>query len=397
MFASTIGSAESQAKGQKLQNKVFTAIGLMSGTSMDGIDLALIRTDGRNFVETGAWASVTYTPAQRAILRQAVDEAVELNDRNARHGILAAAEAMVTASYAQIVSEFLAAGRITASDIDVVGFHGQTVLHRPDLQLTVQLGDGAALAQMLKIPVVYDMRAADIAAGGQGAPLVPVFHQALAKAAKLDGPVAIVNLGGVGNITYVDGEEDPIAFDTGPGNALIDDEMRLRFGEDYDEDGRIGGQGQVNQSALNILMAHPYFKASLPKSLDRNAFSRESVVTLANEEAIATLTAFTAEALRAAQRLLPKPPKLWVIAGGGALNPTLMTMISNRLAAKVIVADDLGWSAQLMEAQAWAYLAVRSVMGSALTFPTTTGVQRPLTGGVISFPEKEFQSRKRHL
>ncbi len=353
---------------------------------MDGIDLALIRTDGLGFVETGSWASCSYTPAQRTILRQAIEEAVELKDRNARPGVLAAAEAMITGAHAQIVSEFLAAGNIRASDIDVVGFHGQTVLHRPDQRLTVQLGDGAALAQMLKIPVVYDMRAADIAAGGQGAPLVPVFHQAFVRAAKLDGPVAVVNLGGVGNITYIDGDHDPIAFDTGPGNALIDDEMRLRFGQDYDEDGRIGGQGQVNQTALSTLLSHSYFKAPLPKSLDRNAFSREPVAALANEEAIATLTAFTAESLRAAQKLLPKPPKLWVIAGGGALNPTLLAMISNRVSAKVVIADDIGWPAQLMEAQAWAYLAVRSLKGLPLTFPTTTGVPVAMTGGVVSHP-----------
>jgi anhydro-N-acetylmuramic acid kinase len=369
-----------------LAEKIYTAIGLMSGTSMDGIDLALIKTDGLGFVEKGPWACVSYTPAQRAILRQAIDEAVALTNRDVRTGVLAAAEAMITAAHAQIVSEFLAAGHMQSADIDVVSFHGQTVLHRPDQRLTVQLGNGSALAQMLKIPVVYDMRAADIAAGGQGAPLVPVFHQALVIAAKIEGPVVVVNLGGVGNITYIDGDADPIAFDTGPGNALIDDEMRLRFGTDYDEDGRVGGQGQVNQSALGKLMAHPYFTAVLPKSLDRNAFSREVVSGLANEEAIATLTAFTAESLRAATMLLPKPPKLWVIAGGGALNPNLMAMISNRTNAKVVIADDIGWPAQLMEAQAWAYLAVRSLKGLPLTFPSTTGVPMPLTGGVVSNP-----------
>ena len=265
---------------------------------MDGIDLALIKTDGDGSIEQGPWASRSYTPVQRGILRQALDEATHLTDRIARPGVLAAAETMITAAHAEIVAEFLAAAHMRASDIDVIGFHGQTVLHRPDQGLTVQLGDGQALAQMLKIPVVHDMRAADIAAGGQGAPLVPAFHQALVKAAKLEGPVAVVNLGGVGNITYIDGDNDPIAFDTGPGNALIDDEMRLRFGIDYDEDGKISGNGQVNQLALATLMTHPYFVAPLPKSLDRNAFDRAPVAGLANEEAIATLTAFTAESLR---------------------------------------------------------------------------------------------------
>ncbi|MGL4404388.1 MAG: anhydro-N-acetylmuramic acid kinase, partial [Notoacmeibacter sp.] len=237
-----------------------------------------------------------------------------------------------------------------------------------------------------KIPVVYDMRAADIAAGGQGAPLVPVFHQAIILAANLEMPVAVVNLGGVGNITYVDQGREPIAFDTGPANALIDDEMRLRFGLNFDEGGKFGGQGQVNQAALAQMMSDPYFFAPLPKSLDRNAFSREPVAHLSNQEAIATLTAFTAETLRAATSLLPNLPKTWVIAGGGTLNSTLLDMISNRTNAQIIVADDLGWPAQLMEAQAWAYLAVRSIKGLPLTFPTTTGVPIALTGGELVRP-----------
>jgi anhydro-N-acetylmuramic acid kinase len=375
---------------EKLPAKMYTAIGLMSGTSMDGIDLALIKTDGMGSVETGACASVSYTPAQRGILRQAMDQAVDLTSRFARPGVLAAAEAMVTAAHAQIVAEFLAARHMTAGDIDVIGFHGQTVLHRPQNRLTVQLGDGAALAQMLKIPVVYDMRADDVAAGGQGAPLVPVFHQALVqsspKEAKPEGPVAVVNLGGVGNVTFIDGENDPIAFDTGPGNALIDDEMRLRFGLDYDQDGRVGGQGQVSQKALAALLANPFFTAPWPKSLDRNAFRRDPVAALAHEEAIATLTAFTAESLRAAITLLLAPPVLWVVAGGGALNPTLVSMITNRIGAQVLTADQLGWQAQHMEAQAWAYLAVRSLKRLPLTFPSTTGVPFPMTGGVMIKP-----------
>jgi anhydro-N-acetylmuramic acid kinase len=283
-----------------LTKQIHTVIGLMSGTSLDGIDLALIKTDGEAFIERGPWATRSYSAQQRSILLEALEAAKTLESRHDRPGILAAAETMITAAHAEIVAEFLASGDIDPNSIDLIGFHGQTVLHRPQIGLTVQLGNGQALADMVGIPVVYDMRANDMVAGGQGAPLVPVFHQAIVETSNLAGPVAVLNLGGVGNLTYIDGDNDPLAFDTGPGNALIDDEMRLRFGRDYDEDGVIGGQGQVNQTALSILMSNPYFKATLPKSLDRNAFSREPVAALAAEEAVATLTAFTAASIQAA-------------------------------------------------------------------------------------------------
>jgi anhydro-N-acetylmuramic acid kinase len=365
---------------------LYTAIGLMSGTSMDGIDLAMIETDGEDVVRPGAWAGFTYAPAQRDLLRRALAEATALTDRADRPGVLAQAEALVTAAHAQVVGEFMSAGMIPASDVDVIGFHGQTVLHRPEQRLTVQIGDGQALAQMVRVPVCFDMRAADVAAGGQGAPLVPVFHRALVRASDLVGPVCVLNLGGVGNLTYVDGDADPIAFDTGPGNALIDDEMMRRFGVDMDEDGAVGAQGQVDHAALTALMADSYFSRHWPKSLDRNHFRRSVVMALAAQEAVATLTAFTADSIRAAERHLPKVPATWVICGGGAFNPTLLQMIADRVSGEVVTADAVGWSAKLMEAQAFAYLAVRALRGLPLTFPTTTGCPAPMTGGVIAMP-----------
>jgi anhydro-N-acetylmuramic acid kinase len=365
---------------------LYTAIGLMSGTSMDGVDLALVDTDGEDVVRPGAWASRDYTPAQRDLLRRALADATALTSRDDRPGALAEAEAMVTAVHAQVVGEFMSAGMIPASDIDVIGFHGQTVLHRPADRLTVQIGDGAALARLARVPVAFDMRAADVAAGGQGAPLVPGFHRALVRAAGLPGPVAVLNLGGVGNLTFVDGDADPIAFDTGPGNALIDDEMLLRFGKPYDEDGETGGAGQVDPAALARLMSDSYFSKNWPKSLDRNHFRRSAVMGLAAPEAVATLTAFTAETIRAAEALLPKPPVLWVVCGGGAFNPTLVGMIADRVQGEVTTADAVGWSAKLMEAQAFAWLAVRCLRGLPLTFPTTTGCPAPMPGGLVAMP-----------
>lgn len=353
---------------------------------MDGIDLAMIETDGLGEITMGPSMSLDYGPDERALLRRALDDAVVIQAREDRPGVLAEVEAMITAAHGGLVARFLAREGLHAYDIDVIGFHGQTVLHRPKDGVTVQLGRGEALAKLLSIPVVYDMRAADVAAGGQGAPLVPVYHQALVQAARLEGPVAVLNLGGIGNVTYLNGKAEPIAFDTGPANALIDDEMQLRFGLAFDDGGQTAASGQVDHAALARLMAHPYFEAPLPKSLDRQAFSREPVAHLEAPEAVATLTAFTAQSVQAAIHQLPWPPRVWIVCGGGAKNTMLMYQLATRLGGDVTTADDFGWSAHMMEAQAFAFLAVRAVKGLPLTYRGTTGVAQPTTGGVIAYP-----------
>ena len=274
------------------------ALGLMSGTSMDGVDVALIETDGAGRVVFGPFASFAYSDEDRALLRAALADAAALTDRTARPGALAEAERLVTERHAEAVAAFLRAQSIRPETLDVIGFHGQTVLHKPDQRLTVQIGDGAALARACGVDVVFDMRAADVAAGGQGAPLVPVFHQALARAAGLAGPVVVANIGGVANITSLAPGRDPLAGDTGPGNALLDDLMLERTGVAIDRDGACAARGHVNDAALAALTAHAFFAAPLPKSLDRNAFSRAAVAGLATEDAAATLTAFTAETYR---------------------------------------------------------------------------------------------------
>src|ERR1700737_464286 len=207
---------------------MLTALGLMSGTSLDGVDVALIETDGRRVQSFGATGYRPYTEAERSLLRQALTEAVHMDQRDARPGILREAERVVTAAHAEAVAAFTAQNRITCRDVGIVGFHGQTVLHRPERRLTVQIGDGAALARRVGVPVVYDLRAADAAAGGQGAPLVPVFHRALVENLHRPHPIAVLNVGGIANVSYIDGAADLVACDTGPGNALIDDFMRAR-------------------------------------------------------------------------------------------------------------------------------------------------------------------------
>jgi anhydro-N-acetylmuramic acid kinase len=273
----------------------------------------------------------------------------------------------------------------------VVGFHGQTVLHQPDRHLTVQLGNGADLASRIGIPVVYDFRAADVAAGGEGAPLVPAYHRAMVRTLDRPQPVGVLNLGGVANVTYIDGD-DLIAFDVGPGNALIDDFIRLRTGEPHDADGARAAAGTVDEAAVARVLAHPYFARRPPKSLDRNEFrnwvaEEGGLAKKSVEDGAATLTAITAAAIAAARALLPRAPASWIAAGGGTRNPTLMRMLNERLApATVETANEVGWSADALEAQAFAYLAVRSLRELPLTFPGTTGVAEPLTGGVLARP-----------
>lgn len=368
---------------------LYRAIGLMSGTSMDGIDVALVETDGRALANPGPASFYPYDDSERALLRAAIGEAAALVDRAARPGKVGEAERLITTRHAEAVDAFIAEHGVDRATIGVVGFHGQTVLHRPEKRLTVQIGDGRTLAAALGLTVAWDMRAADVAAGGQGAPLAPAWHRALVEAARLQGPVLVINLGGVANVTYVPGgEADPVAFDTGPANALIDDLMLERTGVAMDRDGAAAAAGRVDAAALKTLLNHPYFAAPAPKSLDRNAFSRAPVARLSTPDAAATLTAFTAQSLALALKLLPQPPRCAVACGGGARNPALMAALAAALPCPVAPASAHGWNGDAMEAQAFAYLAVRALEGLPLSFPMTTGVPAPMTGGVISRPAR---------
>jgi anhydro-N-acetylmuramic acid kinase len=362
------------------------AIGLMSGTSMDGIDVALIETDGQEIVALGRTGFFRYAEADRALLRCAAGDAALLDDRHARPGCLALAEAMITTRHAEAVEAFLAADSIDRATIDLIGFHGQTVLHRPGRRLTVQIGDGAGLAARLGIRVVHDFRAADVARGGQGAPLVPVFHRALAAAAGFSEPVAFINIGGVANLSFIAPGEEPTACDTGPGNGLLDDLMLKRCGLPFDRDGATASRGKADGTVLSALLAHPYFAAPPPKSLDRNDFLGTSVERLATEDAAATLIVFTAASIAAVLPLLPSLPSVAIVCGGGAHNKTLMRELADRLPCPVVLAETFGWSSDAMEAQAFAYLAARREKNLPITFPMTTGVDKPLEGGVIAVP-----------
>jgi anhydro-N-acetylmuramic acid kinase len=367
---------------------MMTAIGLMSGTSLDGVDVALIETDGKRVQSFGPSGYRPYTDKERSLLLQALTEAVHLEEREARPGILHEAERAVTIAHAEAVATFTAQNHLTREDIDIVGFHGQTVLHRPAQKMTVQIGDAAALAKAIHIPVMHDFRAADVAAGGQGAPFVPVYHRALAQSLEREGPIAVLNIGGVSNITYIDGAETLIACDTGPGNALLDDYMYRVFNQRFDCDGRMAAQGKADQAWIARALQNPFFTLPPPKSLDRNHFA---ALKLGEEmppaDGAATLTAFTAAAIARIVPQLPRPPKSWIVAGGGARNLTMMRMLREQVQPAIVeAADTLGWSGDAIEAQAFGFLAARGLKGLPLSYPATTGVPIPMTGGVIARP-----------
>jgi anhydro-N-acetylmuramic acid kinase len=365
---------------------MLTAIGLMSGTSLDGVDVALIETDGRRVKAFGPSGYRPYTEMERNLLRQALYEAADLPQRDARPGCLREAERVVTLAHAEAVATFAAQNRFTFEDVDIVGFHGQTVLHRPERKLTVQIGDADMLAKAIHIPVMHDFRAADVEAGGQGAPFVPVYHRALAQSLEREGPIVVVNIGGVANITYIDGDT-LIACDTGPGNALLDDYMYRVMNLAFDCEGRFAAQGRADEAWIARALQLPFFALPPPKSLDRNDFAALKLGDIAPADGAATLTAFTTAAIEKILPLLPKAPKSWIVAGGGARNLTMLRMLRERVApATVEAAEALGWASDAIEAQAFGFLAARGLKGLALSYPATTGVPLPMTGGVIARP-----------
>ena len=384
------GNGDKMAKNVGKNGALMRVIGLMSGTSCDGVDAALIETDGESHVRLLDFVFRPYTRSEQALLQDALEDARGLEDRDARPGVLADAEAMINEIHCAAVEALVACQDPADAAPALVGFHGQTVWHDPDKGVTVQIGDGQVLADRLGLPVIYDFRAADVAAGGQGAPLVPVYHQALAHTHDLALPCAIINIGGVANITFVDADGVLIAFDCGPGNALIDDFVKAMSDASMDKGGALAAKGTVDYLALIQLMANPYFKRDAPKSLDRNGFDVSVIDGLELEDGVATLTAFTTEtiALGLEQMEVRTGTSLQqvIVCGGGQHNRTMMAGLADVLDCPVRRAEDLGWNGDGLEAEAFAYLAVRHKKGLPLTFPDTTGVAEPMRGGVLAKP-----------
>lgn len=362
-----------------------TCLGLMSGTSLDGIDLALLETDGEAHIVALRDGFAAYDGATRAALREALDSAAALPtpvlaDLALWPSELISADALVTQAHIEAVQNFLSSSGSAGETISLIGFHGQTLVHRPEDGFTLQIGDGQALAQALGVDVIGQFRRADMAAGGQGAPLAPLYHAALLGEAR---PQAVLNLGGIANVTWLGSQGDLLAFDTGPANALLDDWVQQKTAQAYDENGALAARGQVDETALAALMAHPFFTAPPPKSLDRLAFDATPIQALSAEDGAATLTAFTAASVAAGLRLCPEKPSRLILCGGGRHNKTLCQALEARTHVPVVDCDGLGWRGDALEAQAFAWLALRSQKGLPLSHPKTTGVSAPTTGGEI--------------
>ena len=359
-------------KGARLR-----VLGAMSGTSLDGVDAAVIETDGVTVFAFGESAYRPYSSAEQAILRAALGHwdgpAVD------------AAATVVETAHADLLGTF--------ADIDLVGFHGQTLAHDPGGRGTCQVGDGAWLAQTLHRPVVWDFRSADVRFGGQGAPLAPFYHFALARHIGATAPIAILNLGGVGNLTWINPaaaqpQDDGalLAFDTGPANAPLNDLLQRRLGLSQDSQGDLAAQGTVDEATVSDFLSHPYFTRSPPKSLDRDAFSALNTATLSDADAAATLTACAAAAVMRAMEHCPGLPSHLLVTGGGRHNPTLMAMIAAGVDCPVAPIESVGLDGDMLEAQAFGYLAARVLNGLPTSCPGTTGVRAAIGGGTISRP-----------
>jgi len=351
-------------------DKVYRAIGLMSGTSLDGvIDVALIETDGQSHVKPLRYYEHPYDISVRDKVRTCFG-------KRERDETVAQAEALVTDLHIDAIKAF-------GEDADFIGFHGQTITHDPDAGFTWQLGDGARLAQMCGVDVVYDLRQADMKAGGQGAPLLPLYHKAMMASQEL--PVAVLNLGGVANITYIGAEEELIAFDCGPANALMDDFIKSRRGLDYDKGGVLACLGSVQNNVVEMFLKDPYFEKKPPKSLDRNQWTMDCVQYASNaENGMATLMEMSVQGVVQAMKHLPETPKHIYAAGGGRHNDYMMDCLNDALNIPVQKIETQGWNGDTTEAEGFAYLAVRSALGLPITLPATTGVKKPQTGGVLA-------------
>ncbi|MDD3030497.1 MAG: anhydro-N-acetylmuramic acid kinase [Alphaproteobacteria bacterium] len=358
-----------------MKPKLYKALGLMSGTSLDGIDLALIETDGADYVRPLGAMGRLYDEGFRNSLRQQLG-----HRRTENNPSMASVERTLTEKHAEIVCDFLAQ---SGEMVDVIGFHGQTIYHNPAAHETLQLGDGALLAELTGIDVVNDFRSADVLAGGHGAPFVPLYHRALV--AIRPKPMLILNIGGVSNITWIGGvaDEQLLAFDVGPGNALIDDWVLTHTGRPYDHNGELAAIGTVAQDLVACVFEKPFFREPPPKSLDRDAFGGSLTRSLSVEDGAATLTRITARAVALALPFLPQIPQEIYVAGGGRHNGTLMRWIGDETGLAVHTVDELGWSGDALEAQAFAWLAVRSILRLPLSLPKTTGVPSPMTGGFL--------------
>ncbi|MDC0348956.1 anhydro-N-acetylmuramic acid kinase [Alphaproteobacteria bacterium] len=360
--------------------KPYWTVGMMSGTSMDGIDLKAIKTDGQEIFEMSEGVMVPYTDIFREKLRNVLGSTEIMPD-------VLEIEKELTILHSEAFFQYLKVKNISHKEVGLIGFHGHTILHQPPSRFskprTWQIGDGELLSQLTKTKVVYNMRENDLKHGGEGAPLVPLYQQALAK--KTRKPIAIINIGGISNVTWLGEKEGILAFDMGPGNALLDDWIKEHCDKNYDKDGLISAKGSIHSGIIETFKTHPYFKQKAPKSLDRQDFTLDSVRELSLEDGAATLAEMTAIAIKKGISSFPTLPQTYVITGGGRLNNFLMKRLSFHLKPSIVkTTEQVGWDGDFIEAEAFAFLAVRSLKKLPLTVPTTTGVSKAISGGILS-------------
>ena len=372
-------------------NPSMRVLGFMTGTSLDAVDMAVIETDGEEILGLGPAGERKLDPAVRSLVERAIGDALRLKAGDPIPRSFAPAAAAIAAEHVEAGEAFLLENRILPGDLDVIGLQGQTVLHAPPgpdraTGQTIQLIDAAAVARGLGVPTIYDLRSDDVAAGGQGAPLAPIYHAALVRYSNMHTPTAVLNLGGVANVTLVRSDGALEAFDTGPANGMIDQLVQERTELRFDDGGRLARAGQVHDRVLNAYLEHPYFRVRGPKALDRFDFPLNRVVSLSLEDAAATLTAFAAEAVWRGLQTCSEVPLRLVVCGGGRHNPALMDAIRERVALPVLTAEEADWRGDSIEAEAFAYLAARSMLSLPISFPGTTGVPAAMTGGRIVMP-----------
>ena len=365
-------------------------LGFMTGTSLDACDMAILETDGHAIQGFGPAGERKLSEPVRDLILETTQVALGWARGTPEPDIFAKTSQAVAREHFEAAAEFLANQQFSWRDIDLIGMHGQTVLHeRPTsarVGRTVQLGDGQWLADQTGVPVVYDFRTMDVAAGGEGAPLAPIYHLARAQASRLTAPLAMVNIGGVANVTFWSGDEAIAAFDTGPGNGMIDLLVQTRSTDRFDDGGQLALAGKVDDAVLAGLLAHPYFAAPPPKSLDRYDFPVSALDGLTLTDAAATLVAFTAEAMKLGFSMMGGQPTELIVCGGGRHNPAIMQALRARIPVPVSVAEDHGWRGDSIEAEAFAFLAARRWVDLPISYPATTGVRSPMIGGTIAMP-----------
>ena len=370
-----------------MDEKIYTALGLMSGTSLDGVDVAVIETDGVDIFGFGPTSERSFSEAERAILNSATQEALKWRFKGPPPNSFAQAEDVIDAAHIDAIGDLKA---------DLIGYHGQTILHHPPTGSkkgqTLQLGRGTTLADALNTPVTYDFRTADVEAGGQGAPLAPIYHEALVRYSKLKGRVAVLNIGGVSNVTFIEDGNLQGATDCGPGNGPLDSWISRHGAGDYDRDGAASLAGEVDHALISKWLQRDFFKRSMPRSADRYDFNvLEDLSHVPLEDGAATLAAFTAQSI--ARDVKNFAPESVIVCGGGRKNPAIMTMLDMHIDADILSAEDVGWDGDMLEAQAFAFLAVRTLKGLPISFSETTGAPEPMAGGRLAYPSSSFGSR----